>query len=442
MSRVRKAQFIGGRQAQVQGAFPNPYPNPDYLATGALPTFPFPNSIFTQPVPSSPVLAPNSQTLVTNFNNQWTENFDDIEFNYTQFVPARYVVHGNQFPWQSVSVNPNKRWNAGDPSGIISAPIPPNATPDPAGTDHQLVIWNLDPDPVTGLPMYWEFWGADIRNGWECNTMVRAPTNGSFSGVYPWSGDPSPLPTSAGAARISYAGQVTMADVLYGQITHALNVAVVESGSFVAPANQHDGSPFSSSVPEGTRFYFPPGVTMPSGLPVFAQMAFHAIQTYGIYVMDGAGSVVSYLEHELPWLNYQGTFYPTSLLGSPTYLVSNNLPWSQLVALTPMSAAGIINGSTVPGAPTVSLTPGSSGSGQITVNWTTPGSAGTSAITGYAVYVGTASNAQAPTPSTTTGVTTSATLSLTSGTTYYVKVAAISAVGTGQASTEQNISAP
>jgi hypothetical protein len=167
-------------------------------------------------------------------------------------------------------------------------------------------------------------------------------------------------------------------------------MAVIYAGSYVAPANQYDGSASSESVPEGTRFYFPPNVQMPSGLPLLAQMAFQAIQTYGIYISDGSGSMVAYLEHQQPWLNYQKSYYPssTAFLGSPSYDTLNNLPWTQMVALTPMSAEGIINGSTVPGPPTVTASQGSSGSGQIILNWTAPGSTGTAAISGYAVYSG------------------------------------------------------
>jgi hypothetical protein len=218
-------------------------------------------------------------------------------------------------------------------------------------------------------------------------------------------------------------------------------MAVIYAGSYVAPANQYDGSASSESVPEGTRFYFPPNVQMPSGLPLLAQMAFQAIQTYGIYISDGSGSMVAYLEHQQPWLNYQKSYYPssTAFLGSPSYDTLNNLPWTQMVALTPMSAEGIINGSTVPGPPTVTASQGSSGSGQIILNWTAPGSTGTAAISGYAVYSGTKSNGQGPRPATTT---TSATTTATSGTTYYFNVTANSSIGTGQASTEVSIAAP
>jgi hypothetical protein len=440
-----RGEFRGGRPVVISSAPTNSYPNPDYLANGSLPTLPLPNSIFTTAVPASPVIAPNSATLVTNFTTQWHNYFDDVAFNYGSATQARYVVHGNSLSaWQKVSVNPNQRWSSGDPVGTILVPIPPNATPDQVGTDHQLIIWNLDNDPITGLPMFWELWGTDINNGWECNTMVRCPTDGSFNGVYPWTSEPTGLMTSAGAARISYAGGiVTVADALYGAINHALNFAMALTGSYVAPANQHDGTSNSTSVPEGTRFYFPSSVSMPTGLPVLAQMAFTAIKTYGIYIMDTSGAVNGYAEHRQPWINYQGSYYPSSLMGSLTYDVMNNLPWSQMLAITPMSAAAIVAGNTVPSAPTLSGSAGSAASGQITLNWTAPASSGSSSVSGYSLYYGTSSNVQLPTVQATTGSgTLTYTFTLTSGTTYYFKVAATSTVGTGAASNEFSITAP
>jgi Fibronectin type III domain len=221
-------------------------------------------------------------------------------------------------------------------------------------------------------------------------------------------------------------------------------MACAVTGALVQPATQHDGSLTSLSIPEGTRFYFPSSVTMPNGLPTLAQMVFEAVQTYGIYIMDTSGGVNGYAEHEQPWLNYQDSYYPISLYGSPNYEVLSSLPWSQMVAVTPMSATAIVAGSTVPSAPTLSANQGTSGSGQITLNWTTPSSAGSSSITGYGIWYGTSSNGQLPVvQATVSGSTTlTDTLTLTSGTTYYFKVCAESAVGVGVASDEISITAP
>jgi hypothetical protein len=84
-----------------------------------------------------------------------------------------------------------------------------------------------------------------------------------------------------------------------------------------------------------------------------------------------------------------------------------------------------------PGAPTLSATPGN---GQVALSWTTP-SAGSSAITGYNVYRGTASGSETLLGS--TGVVNAYTdTTAANGTTYYYKVAAVNATGTGQLSNE------
>jgi hypothetical protein len=220
-----------------------------------------------------------------------------------------------------------------------------------------------------------------------------------------------------------------MADCLYGAINHALYFSIALTGSIVAPANTHDGSIDTHSIPEGTRFYFPPSVQMPSGLPLLGQMAFTAIQTYGFYISDTTGSAVTATaEHNQPWKNYQNTYYPASIMGSPTYNVLTNLPWTQLAVVTPMSDLAIVNGYTLPTAPTLATptTGGASGSGMVTLSWTAPSSSGTSSITGYTVYSGTSSNGQGEkaTDNVSGSSTLTDTLTLTSGTKYYFKVCA------------------
>jgi hypothetical protein len=469
---INRTNFRGANAAQVATSFPNPYSNPDPSANGTLPTPTFPNGVFTTPVPSSPVPAANSNTLTTNLIYQIT-NFSggNVNIAYYQATQSRYVVHGNQFPWQTMLVNPGMRWDI-IAEGTIQAPIPANASPDPKGSDHTMIIWNLDPDPVTNRPMMWEFWTADIKGGtWECNCMVRSPTDvgtgigtsagSSFTAVYPWAYDPEPsLMSGTGASHMSYAGGlITVADCLYGAINHALYFSITETGSLVAPATQHDGNGADvHGVPEGTRFYFPPSVQMPNNLPLLGQMSFQAMKTYGFYICDTTdSSVTATMEHNVSWKNFQGTYYPSSLLGTPDYSTLNNLPWTQAVAITPMSDLAIVSGYTVPTAPTLSTpTPGTSGSGQVTLNWTTPSSSGTSSITGYSIYYGTTSNGQAAKvqASVSGGSTLTDTLTLTSGTTYYFKVCAtttdpgstgvngVNNGSTGASSNEVSITAP
>src|SRR5271157_5563071 len=97
------------------------------------------------------------------------------------------------------------------------------------------------------------------------------------------------------------------------------------------------------------------------------------------------------------------------------------------VSATPQPA------NTPPGAPTgLTATPAST---QITLNWVKPASNGGSPITSYKVFQGTSSGGE--TLLTTLGnVTTYIVPGLTNGVTYYYKVAAVNAIGTGSNSTE------
>jgi subtilisin family serine protease len=102
---------------------------------------------------------------------------------------------------------------------------------------------------------------------------------------------------------------------------------------------------------------------------------------------------------------------------------------------TPTSAAA----PTAPSAPSLSA---SATSGRVTLSWNTPSNGG-SAITGYAVYRSLTSNGQGATPLITLGVTNSYNdNSVSNGTTYYYKVAAINAVATGTRSNEVSATPP
>ncbi|GAC1420773.1 MAG: hypothetical protein NVSMB57_14640 [Actinomycetota bacterium] len=91
-------------------------------------------------------------------------------------------------------------------------------------------------------------------------------------------------------------------------------------------------------------------------------------------------------------------------------------------------------GGTTPTAPAAPSLSASSGNASATLSWTTPSDGG-SAITGYKIYRSTSSGAE--TFLTSVGVQSSYTDSgLTNGTTYFYKVAAVNAVGTGALSNE------
>jgi len=86
---------------------------------------------------------------------------------------------------------------------------------------------------------------------------------------------------------------------------------------------------------------------------------------------------------------------------------------------------------TVPSAPTLTAT---AGKAQVSLTWTTPASGG-AAVTGWTIYRATASGAEQPIQTISTG-TSYVDNTVTGGTTYYYEVAAINRNGTGALSPE------
>ena len=275
---------------------------------------------------------------------------------------------------------------------------------------------------------------------------------------------------------MSYAGGViTLSDIMSGSIDHAIGMDVGSAGAWVAPANDCDGNLSNtnggeySTVPEGTRLFFPSSVAMPSGLAPFAQMVFKAIQKYGAFITDQtAGEGINFsIESWATWSAWAGggglswswvngigdTYTGAGVIPWPTVQnLANLFPWSQAVVYTPKRPFY----GTEPTVPTAPISPAvvNGGSGILQVSWTAPSSSGTSAIAGYNVYIGTATGAQWPMPVTATAAavasgstsvnstTTSLTISgLTAGTTYYCIIAAVTADGVGAGSTEVSAAA-
>ena len=449
-------------------------PAPDPNALGETVVYPFTGTQWTSVIPANPTLAPNSAGLVTNFNKQWaTQPGWGVP---PQAGPSRFIVHGNSIAWTNMDVNPGHRWTSYNPSGTISVPLPPNFQPG-GGTDAEVTVYDVDNNHI------YDFWVVGPQNtdgSWTCNTMCDAVLT-NFPGVYSptpttWGG--SSLGSSCSASRFPYgAGMITLADVLSGGINHAISITIGSAGAWVPPANQNDGTLNNtvdteySTVPEGTRFFFPPAVPIPAGLDPFAEMVFVAIQTYGAFIFDetaGNGLNIPVENFSLwsAWAGGQGpqwswvsgigdTYTGRGVLPWPIMQnLANLLPWSQLQAYTPKIGWK----GTEPGVPTVpqSVTAASGGSaGTITVSWAAPSSDGGSAITGYNVYMGTATTAEWPMPVNATGgavasgstsvastATSLALTGLTTGTTYYFVVAAVTANGVGAGATEVSFTAP
>jgi fibronectin type 3 domain-containing protein len=101
----------------------------------------------------------------------------------------------------------------------------------------------------------------------------------------------------------------------------------------------------------------------------------------------------------------------------------------------PQSSEASATVPTVPTAPTISSAV--AGNGQVAITWTAPTSNGGSSVTGYKVYRGTASGSEVLL-ATVGNVLTYSDTSVTNGVTYFYKVSAVNAIGTGSQSNEMS----
>jgi hypothetical protein len=163
-------------------------------------------------------------------------------------------------------------------------PIPANAVP-ASGSDASMEII----DPVTNLAYeFWQFRGSSgsYSTSWGdvvniTSNVISSPGNGS----------------ATGSNIAAIAGEVRIADIQSGHIDHAITMAIgTTCSSFVFPATKSDGSGSGSScLPEGVRVQLDPSINLAgiSGITPFELMVGKALQTYGAYIKDTAGSGTS-----------------------------------------------------------------------------------------------------------------------------------------------------
>lgn len=183
----------------------------------------------------------------------------------------------------------------------VSVPLRDEFSP-ADGSDAQIIVVN----PATGDE--WGFWKLH-RN----SAGAWAATNGYHYNVY-WDGHPPRTASgsafgSRGAGVTYLAGLVRPYEVARGRIDHALAFAFGGSSAidhprntWVFPAAKSDGkSTDPRSLPEGARLQLDPGVTDAElralGCSEAALTIAHAMQEYGMYVVDNSGSDKVMLEY-------------------------------------------------------------------------------------------------------------------------------------------------
>ena len=244
------------------------------------------NGPWNKPIGSNPVYDANSSTYVGLLGGTFGSD-------PTQFTMALYYVDSNT-PLKKVTlsgvysdVQNDTSINKGAKS--ITIPIPDGAKP-ANGSDAQFIMWNRS----TGDE--WGFNGVvanadgsySVKNGYHYNTN--------------WDGSPPSGFGSRGAGVPYLTGLIRPCEIAQGHIDHAIAFAFdTPSSSFVFPATKSDGSG-STEMPEGARLQLDPSLTDAQikawGCTGSCLIIAHALQTYGMIVIDKSGHPKIYAEYE------------------------------------------------------------------------------------------------------------------------------------------------
>lgn len=324
---------------------PQGFALPDYMATGAKPTLPFPNTFWTNTVPGTPIKKGYSSQVVSQFVSQATLEYGQDNDTYPTVNPypnngiSRYVVAGNSIkPWTTVAVDTEGNWSG--PQGTETFPIPAGACTKFQTNDQKLVVWDTDNNRMLNCWVY-----DPLRYCWTQQIVPTGSADSSYSGFGPWSGDPLGSTTAASGGPYG-AGVITVADILYGAIDHVMSVTVGHPTTWwIPPAIYSDaggGYDLTNGVPYGCLLVMPSSVPMPdysgSNNPAFARMFFTALQTYGMvpYDQSAGGGVVVAVENSVPWLLNKPSYNFPVL----DYTTLNGTPWNEMEVIVPTSQMG------------------------------------------------------------------------------------------------------
>jgi hypothetical protein len=336
----------GAGSSQLAGSYPPQRPAQPRLALGSLreasssggaaaASAPFrffsPSSFWNTLVPASSPLASNSTELVSaldaaiateeqSSNGPWIDT--------TSYSVPIYTVPANQ-PTVRVTLDRVPPAPALQ-SAFAAVPLPPNAQP-AIGTDSVLVVWQPSSDRL------WEFWRlVNGSSGWRASwggAMQNVSSNPGVYGPHAWPGAKPWWGSSASSMSIA-GGLITLEDLQFGRIDHALAMAIpeVRTGVYVSPAQRGDGKSRNPlSLPEGTHLRLNRNLDLAAlHLPHLTAMIAEAAQRYGIFVRDTARNVTFYAQDPIPtganpFLGPTGYFEgrrPSQLLMS--------FPWNEL----------------------------------------------------------------------------------------------------------------
>jgi hypothetical protein len=199
-------------------------------------------------------------------------------------------------------------------------PIPAGTQPDPSGDGH-LAVW----DPATHHE--WDFWVSKCPS--DC---AHTSSGGSLStdATAPW--------MKEGAANAAgwplLAGIVHPDEIAAGHVDHPLIFATPNVGTgYVCPAVHSDGKNTDArALKEGMLLQLDPSLDVGAlSIPDWQKTLARAMQRYGMYLVDGGGTLSVGAENPIN----RGDLWGQVGLSGDSALFSSSFPWKRMHVLAP-----------------------------------------------------------------------------------------------------------
>jgi hypothetical protein len=240
------------------------------------------SSPWNTPIGSNPAVDPNSDAMIATLGPSSTHG--GFWINILEWTIPVYYADANT---PTYDVPCDNSWNACGSGFGQNVPIPDGAMPDPNQDAHMAV---LDLSRNLSWDMFRARWQGD---GWvvEWGYLFDLDSDGV-------------QPDGTASARASgfplLAGLIRLEEIQRGRIDHALVMAYdsPRDGVYVHPASTaFDAQGDENAIPMGGRIQLDPLLDLNSlDLSPAARVVARALQEYGAYVGDYAGSLVLYAE--------------------------------------------------------------------------------------------------------------------------------------------------
>ena len=273
---------------------------------------PFPEgSLWNSPLPARPSVAPDSAEKIAYWLTQIRTPLLGLRTYATAIAVAAPGARGHRITC-TVYDCPNIHQ-------FGPVPIPAGTRADPSADGH-LAIW----DPEASRE--WDLWMSGCPA--DCSL---AGGGGSFS-------TDTLVPSvryGANAAGVPLlAGIIHPEEIRAGRIRHPLVFSSPNVGvGHVCPASQDDGeNPDPRALREGTLLQLDPAVDVSAlPLPRWQKTIAHALQRYGMYLVDGAGSLEIGAENPIN----RGDRWGDLGFEGPSAAFVEEFPWRRMRVLQP-----------------------------------------------------------------------------------------------------------